>query len=63
MLWLWDENTPMPNVVIAPSVGPGSVVSAPLSHYSTLRAVETMLGLPVLGNASTAPSLRTAFGI
>jgi hypothetical protein len=63
VLWLWDENTPTPNVVIAPSVRPGSVVSAPVNHYGSLRAVERMLGLPLLGNAATAFSLRKAFGI
>ena len=63
VLWLWDENTPMPNVVVAPSMRPGTVVSVPVNHYGTLSAVERMLGLPLLGNASTATNLRNAFGI
>jgi hypothetical protein len=28
-----------------------------------LRATEEMLGLPLLGNAATAPDLRAAFGL
>jgi hypothetical protein len=30
-------------------------------HYSLLATTEDMLGLPRLGAAATAPSLRTAF--
>jgi phosphatidylinositol-3-phosphatase len=61
---VWDEYTPMPNVVIAPSVRPGTVVSTPVSHFALLRTTEELLGLPTfLGSASSAPSLRAAFGI
>ncbi len=62
VLWLWDENTYMPNVIVAPSVTPGTVTTTRLNHYGALRAVEEMLGLPLLGNAATATSLRGAFG-
>ena len=62
LLWLWDENSYNPNVIVAPSVAPGTVVTRPVSHYGSLRAVEEMLGLPLLGNAVTATSLRGAFG-
>jgi hypothetical protein len=31
------------------------------SHYSLLRTTEEMLGLPRLGKASTATSMRSAF--
>ena len=62
VLWLWDENTFMPNVIVAPSVTPGTVTTTRLNHYGALRAVEEMLGLPLLGNAATATSLRGAFG-
>jgi hypothetical protein len=63
VILMWDENTPIPNVVIAPSVVPGTVVSTALSHYSALRATEEMLGLPLLGAAASATSLRGAFHI
>ena len=63
---LWDEFTPTPNLFIAPSIHAGTVVPVPLdpdpaySHYSVLRTTEEMLGITTyLGNADTAPSLRT----
>jgi hypothetical protein len=34
-----------------------------VSHYSLLRATEEMLGLPLLGQAASAPSLRGPFGV
>jgi hypothetical protein len=61
---IWDEDTPIPNFEIAPSVKPGTVVQGSYSHYSLLRATEEMLGLPVtLGQAATAPSLRGPLGL
>jgi hypothetical protein len=61
---IWDEYTPMPNVVMAPSVRPGTVVSMPVNHFALLRTTEELLGLSVfLGSAAAAPSLRAAFGI
>ncbi len=60
---VWDEDTPIPNIVVAPSVRPGTVVTTPVSHYSLLRATEEMLGLPLLGAAQTAPSLRGLFNV
>ena len=60
---VWDEPTPPANVVVAPSVQPGTVSGTAVTHYSLLRATEEMLGLPLLGGAATAPDLRTVFGI
>ena len=34
-----------------------------VDHYSLLRATEEMLGLPLLGEAASATSLRSVFGI
>ncbi len=61
---MWDENTPVPNIVVAPSVTPGTVAPS-ASHYGALRAVEEMLGLPLLGAATTAAGqdLRTNFHV
>jgi len=64
----WDEadggvNNQIATIVVAPSVRPGAQVADPLNHYSMLRATEEMLGLPLLGNAATAPDLRPAFGL
>lgn len=61
IFFLWDENTPIPNLILAPSILPGTkmTVSAgnPISHYSALRTWEEMLGLPLLGDTGSAPSL------
>jgi Phosphoesterase family len=63
---LWDENTPIPNVLLAPSVVPGTRITVkmgnPISHFSALRTWEEMLGLPLLGDTKSAPSLMPYFG-
>jgi phosphatidylinositol-3-phosphatase len=58
---MWDEYTPMPNVVVAPSVPAGTSVSEPFDHYSLLRTTEEMVGLPLLGRATGATSMRGPF--
>jgi hypothetical protein len=58
---VWDEDTPMPNLVVTPSVHPGTTVPARYDHYSLLRTTEELLGLPLLGQATRAQSLRDAF--
>jgi hypothetical protein len=60
---VWDEDSPIPNIAIAPSVIPGTTTSTAVNHYGLLRATEEMLGLPLLGNAARATSLRTVFNI
>jgi hypothetical protein len=60
---VWDEDSFIPNIVIAPSVIPGTSTSTAVNHYGLLRATEEMLGLPLLGNAAGATSLRTVFHI
>jgi len=60
---VWDEDSYIPNIVIAPSVIPGTTTSTAVSHYGLLRATEEMLGLPLLGNAARATSLRIVFRI
>jgi len=58
---VWDESTPMPNIVITPTTPPGLVSTAPVDHYSLLRTTEEILALPLLGRAQTAASLRGLF--
>lgn len=58
---VWDEPSPMPNVVMSPSTPAGLRVGAPFDHYSLLRTTEEMLGLPFLGRANSARSMRGPF--
>ena len=66
IFFLWDEDSPIPNVLLAPSIVPGSKVPAPVgnpvSHFSALRTWEEMLDLPLLGDTKLAPSLLPFFG-
>ena len=58
---VWDEDTPMPFIAIAPTVRPRTVLGARVDHYALLRTTEEMLGLPtLLGAAAQAPSMRTS---
>lgn len=61
---LFDEDTPIPNFIVSPSVVPGTVVQGNYSHYSLLRATEEMLGIsPLLLNADSALSMRPALNL
>ncbi len=60
---VWDESTPVPNIVISPSTRPGTQMSEPVDHYALLRTTEELLGVPLLGAATTAASLRRAFNL
>ncbi|HUA70409.1 MAG TPA: alkaline phosphatase family protein [Solirubrobacteraceae bacterium] len=65
----WDEDDDLsgnhiPTFVIAPSVAPGTQVSAKLDHYAMLRATQEMLNVaPLLGNAATAADMRAPFNL
>jgi hypothetical protein len=48
-------------VVVAPSVPPGTIAAGDFTHYSLLRTQEELLGLPPLGQAASAASMRAAF--
>jgi phospholipase C len=48
---VWDEDTPIPNIVVSPSTPPGKVVTKHLDLYDLLRTTEDKLGLPCLGIA------------
>lgn len=65
VFFLTDEESPVVNALIAPSVKPGSTVTSsgnPISHYAGLRTFEDMLGVPYLGQTAKAPSLIDFFG-
>jgi acid phosphatase len=55
------EDNRVYTVVVAPSVPPGTRAGDAFTHYSLLRTQEELLGLPLLGQAASAPSMRTAF--
>ncbi len=48
-------------LVLSPYVRPGTRWTALANQYSLLQATEQLLGLPYLGQASSAPSIRAAF--
>jgi hypothetical protein len=49
-------------VAMSEYVSPGSGDGRTLSTYSMLASIETMWGLPLLGNAQTAPLLGQPYG-
>jgi phosphatidylinositol-3-phosphatase len=61
----WDEgigtNQRIATVAIAPTVPRGTRVAVHFNHYSLLRTTEELLGLPHLGAAANARSMRSAF--
>jgi hypothetical protein len=56
---LWDEDRPVPNLLVAPSVQPGPRPGIG-SHAAALKTIESMLGLPALaqGQIPAAANLR-----
>lgn len=67
----WDENdgphhaagNQVATLIVAPSVRPGARSGTDYTHYSLLRTTEEVLGLPLLGSAASANSLRADFGL
>jgi hypothetical protein len=56
-----QDNTVL-TVVAHPALH-GTIVSAPLSHYSLSRSLSSVAGAAPLGEAATAPDLIRAFGL
>jgi hypothetical protein len=50
-------------IAIAPSVVPGTIATTRYAPYSLLRTTEALLGLPLLGGAESARSMRAAFNL
>ena len=60
-VFIWyDEDHPVPNMWLTPTARPGAIGLAGAGYAGTLRAWESMLGLPCLANACTAPDMRSA---
>jgi hypothetical protein len=63
-VFIWyDEDSPVPNMQIAPTARRGPFGTGGIGYASTLKAWESMLGFPCLANACSAPDLRTVAGI
>jgi phosphatidylinositol-3-phosphatase len=63
-VFIWyDEDRPVPNMWIAPTARSGARHLVGAGYAGTLKAWESMLGLPCLANACTAPDMRTAANI
>jgi hypothetical protein len=59
-VFVWyDEDHPVPNMWITPTAKPGAIATRGAGYAGTLKAWESMLGLPCLANACTAPDMRT----
>jgi phosphatidylinositol-3-phosphatase len=64
IVWDTDDrsaNNRAPAIVVAPQVKPGTTSATVFNHYSLLRLSEETLGLPLLGSAARAASMRAAF--
>lgn len=64
----YDENDGSPNnhiatLLLAKSVVPGTVDATYYDHYSLLRTTQELLGLPLLGAAASATSMRAGFNL
>lgn len=60
-VFIWyDEDHPVPNLWITPTATAGAHTTAGAGYAGTLRAWESMLGLPCLANACAAPDMRAA---
>ena len=62
---IYDEDQPVPNLLVAPTAHQGPIDQLVGSHASLLKTVELALGLPVLdqGQLPDSPSLRSAANI
>ncbi len=63
---IWDEGTSSDHVagfVLSARTPAGTSVGTAFNHYSVLRTCEEITGVSLLGNASSAASMRSAFGL
>jgi hypothetical protein len=57
---VYDEDRPMPNLVIAPTAHRGVITNVAASHAAALRTFDELLGLPVLPAVRAVASLRAS---
>jgi phospholipase C len=58
-----DTSCLVATLVISPSTVPGSTSGTLFNHYSLLGTAEQLLGLPALGAAASAPTMKSAFNL
>ena len=58
-----DVGCQVATIVLSPSTPVGAQSSVLFNHYSLLRTTEELLGLPLLGQASAANSMTSAFNL
>jgi len=58
-----DVSCHVATLVISPSTKPGTQSSTLFNHWSLLATAEQLLGLPKLGNASSATTMTSAFNL
>jgi len=56
-----NSSNPIATLVISPRTPAGRVSTSYFTHYSLLRTTEELLGLPLLGKAKTAYSMKGPF--
>jgi hypothetical protein len=65
----WDEDDSsagnhIPALIVSPYTAPGTRNGSVFNHYSLLRTTEQLLGITTyIGNANSAVSMRSAFGL
>ena len=57
---IWDEDRPVPNLIIAPTAHTGLLTTPIASHSEALRTFDEMLGLSLLPSVSGDISLRAS---
>ncbi len=57
---VYDEDRPVPNLLVAPAARRGPITAFTASHNAALRTWEQMLGLPALPAVRTVTSLRAS---
>lgn len=64
---VWDQagtaDSNAPFIVLSPWTTPGYRTSTGFTHASLLRGTQELLGLPLLGDAASATSVASAFGL
>ena len=58
-----DSSNRVATILAAKRVPAGRRSGTRFTHYSLLKTTEQLLGLPLLRNAASAPSMRAAFGL